>query len=188
MNLILFASGSGSNAENVCKHFQHHPDIRIQALFCNNPKAGVIKKMEAFQVPVHVFSKAEFSDANQFLKSIQSFQPDYIVLLGFLWKIPPFLVAAYPNRIINLHPALLPKFGGKGMYGHHVHEAVKQAGEKETGITIHLVDEHYDEGKIIAQYRCKVDESDTVDQIADKIHLLEMEFVPQAIAQVVLRK
>ncbi len=188
MNLVIFASGSGSNAENVCRYFYNHPGISIKALFCNHPKAGVIGKMEAFQIPVILFSKSEFSDSEQFMRLIIPFKPDYIVLLGFLWKIPDFLINAYPDKIINLHPALLPKFGGKGMFGHHVHEAVKQANEKETGITLHWVNERYDEGKIIAQFKCSVESNDTVEVIAEKIHFLEQKYVPMVIESCIFPK
>lgn len=181
MNLVLFASGSGSNAENVCRHFQYNPDIKITALFCNTPNAGVIKKMERFKVPVVLFNRETFNNQQKFLSLIEPYQPDYIALLGFLWMVPAWLVQAYPHKIINLHPALLPKYGGKGMYGHHVHEAVKQSGETETGITIHWVNEHYDEGEIIAQYKCRVEPNDTAEMIADKIHLLEQKHVPGVI-------
>ncbi|MDP1727621.1 MAG: phosphoribosylglycinamide formyltransferase [Bacteroidota bacterium] len=181
MNLVLFASGSGSNAENVCRHFQNHPDIKITALFCNTPNAAVIKKMERFKIPVVLFNRETFKNQEQFLSMIEPYRPDYIALLGFLWKIPVYLVQAYPHKIINLHPALLPKYGGKGMYGHYVHEAVKQSGETETGITLHWVNEHYDEGEIIAQFKCKVESNDTPEMIADKIHVLEQQHVPEII-------
>ncbi|MBC7383484.1 MAG: phosphoribosylglycinamide formyltransferase [Bacteroidia bacterium] len=181
MNLVLFASGSGSNAENVVKYFKQHPSVKISALFCNNAKAGVIAKMDALEVPVVVFNKALFEDSAQFLSHVSSYKPDYIILLGFLWKIPVYLVKAYAGKIINLHPALLPKYGGSGMYGRHVHHAVKQSGDTETGITLHRVNEHYDEGEVIAQFKCLVEPTDTIEIIAEKIHLLEQEHVPAVI-------
>ncbi len=183
--LVLFASGSGSNAENVANYFKDSKEVEIVALFCNKANAGVIPKMEKLQIPVTIFDKNTFNNETAFLALLAPYQASLIALLGFLWKVPAFLVRAYPQQIINLHPALLPKFGGKGMYGHFVHEAVKAQGERETGITIHFVNEHYDEGQIIAQYKCEVLESDTAESIAEKIHELEQTFVPQCIQKVI---
>jgi phosphoribosylglycinamide formyltransferase-1 len=182
--LLLFASGSGSNAVNVCKHFQHRSDVEVVALFCNNPNAGVIEKMNEFEVPVVLFNRSQFNDPNYFLDLVRTYQPSLIALLGFLWKIPDFMVEAYPQRIVNLHPALLPKFGGKGMYGHFVHEAVKAAGEQETGITIHYVNAHYDEGTIIEQFTCPLSPSNSVEEISQYIHQLEQAHVPATIDKV----
>lgn len=182
--LVIFASGSGSNAVNVCEQFKNHAGIEVVALFCNNPQAGVIHKMEAFGVPVELFSREQFKDESTFLKKLDTYQPNLIALLGFLWKVPDYLVQAYPHHIINLHPALLPKFGGKGMYGHFVHEAVKAANEDKTGITIHWVNAQYDEGEIIAQFDCALNEEDTAETIALKIHALEQKHVPTVIAAV----
>ncbi|OYU95475.1 MAG: phosphoribosylglycinamide formyltransferase [Bacteroidetes bacterium B1(2017)] len=182
--LVIFASGSGSNAVNVVNYFSNNPKVEIVAVFCNVESAGVIPKMKELDIPVVVFNKAQFKDENYFLDLLHQYQPSLIALLGFLWKVPSYLVRTYPNKILNLHPALLPKFGGKGMYGHFVHEAVKEAGEFETGITIHWVNEHYDEGKTIAQYRCEVLPNDNASDIAFKIHQLEQKFVPTTIEQV----
>ena len=186
VNLVIFASGSGSNANKVCSFFENSNQVKVNALFCNNPKAGVIAKMEKYGVPVIVFSREQFNNSEKFLELISPYQPDLIALLGFLWKIPAYLVQTYPHKIINLHPALLPKYGGKGMYGHFVHEAVKAAGESETGITIHWVNEHYDEGEIIAQYKCTIEPTDTADSIAEKIHVLEQQYVPQTLNTLVI--
>ncbi len=186
-NLLLFASGSGSNAVNVCRYFQHHPKVKVVGLICNNPNAGVIQKMEAFKVPVVLVNRAEFKQPEVLLNIISRFDPSLICLLGFLWKIPAFLVEAYPQKILNLHPALLPKFGGKGMYGMHVHEAVKAAAETQTGISIHWVNEHFDEGEIIAQFICELDASDTAEDIAHKIHELEQTHVPAVIEKVLAK-
>ncbi len=183
--LVLFASGSGSNAENVANYFKHSQEVEVVAMFCNKANAGVIPKMEKLQIPVVLFDKTIFENEATFLALIAPYKPSLIALLGFLWKVPAFLVRAYPQQIINLHPALLPKFGGKGMYGHFVHEAVKAQGEAETGISLHFVNEHYDEGQIIAQYKCEVLESDTAESIAEKIHELEQTFVPQCIQKVI---
>lgn len=179
--LVIFASGSGSNAENTCKYFRNHPETEVVAVFCNNKNAGVIRKMDAYQIPVVIFNRQQFADPKVFLETIQQYKPDAIALLGFLWLVPAFLIKAFPDRIINLHPALLPKYGGKGMYGHHVHEAVIAAGEKESGITMHLVNEHYDEGRTLAQFRCSVAPGDTPEVLAEKIHALEQAHVPAVI-------
>jgi phosphoribosylglycinamide formyltransferase-1 len=182
--LIIFASGSGSNAVNVCQNFKHHPEIEVVAIFCNKPNAGVIPKMNALNIPVVIFNREDFLQEDYFLSLLNKYNPTYIALLGFLWKVPSFLVRTYPNKIVNLHPALLPKFGGKGMYGHFVHEAVKAAGEAQTGITLHWVNEHYDEGNTIAQFSCDLLPSDTVENISEKIHELEQKFVPTVIEKI----
>ena len=183
-NIIIFASGSGSNAVNTCNYFANHPTIKVKALFCNNPKAGVIAKMEALNIPVILFNRADFNNAHWLENKLQRFEPSLICLLGFLWKIPAHLVQAYPHKILNLHPALLPKFGGKGMYGHFVHEAVKAANEKESGITLHWVNENYDEGGIIAQFRFSIDPNDSAQNIGEKVQALEHEHVPKVIEKV----
>ncbi|MFY8107372.1 MAG: phosphoribosylglycinamide formyltransferase [Bacteroidia bacterium] len=179
--IVVFASGSGSNAVKLCRTTLNHPDIKVVALFCNNPNAGVIEKMKEFDVPVVLFNRTDFRNEAEFLEKLNQYQPDLIALLGFLWKIPAYLVDAFPTKIVNLHPALLPKFGGKGMYGHFVHEAVKAANEKETGISIHYVNENFDEGEIIAQFKVDLNPNDTAESIADKIHVLEQTFVAETI-------
>jgi phosphoribosylglycinamide formyltransferase-1 len=183
--LVIFASGSGSNAVNVCQNFKDNEEIEVVALFCNRSNAGVIPKMVEFNIPVIIFNREDFFNETSFLPLLKKYQTDFIALLGFLWKIPAYLVQAYPNKIVNLHPALLPKYGGKGMYGHYVHEAVKSEGETQTGISIHWVNEHYDEGNIIAQFSCEVLPSDSVDIIAEKIHELEQKFVPMVLQNVI---
>jgi phosphoribosylglycinamide formyltransferase-1 len=183
-NIIIFASGTGTNAENICKVFAHHPHIQVQALFCNNPNAGVLDKMKPLGIPIHLFNRSDFANEASFLKLIQQYKPDLIVLAGFLWLIPPYLVNAFPRKIINIHPALLPKFGGKGMYGHHVHEAVLAAKEKEHGITIHFVTDKYDEGPPIFQARFDVNATDNIATISHKISVLEMQYFPEAIRRV----
>jgi phosphoribosylglycinamide formyltransferase-1 len=183
-NLVIFASGSGSNAEKIIAHFQDLNQIRISHIFCNNPEAGVIARAERLGVPCSIFSREEYKNGS-LLRKIQSLQTDYLILAGFLWLIPAEFVQAYPNRIINLHPALLPKFGGKGMYGHFVHEAEVAAGEKESGITIHYVNEHYDEGAIIFQSSFAVDPSDTPEDVARKGQVLEHRDFPRVIEELV---
>jgi phosphoribosylglycinamide formyltransferase 1 len=185
MNLIsrlaIFASGSGTNAEAIFKHFQNHSSIKVELLLTNNPSAPVLDKAKIFGVTTIVFTKDQFSESNEVIKQLQLHKITHVVLAGFLLLIPKNLIAAYPNKIVNIHPALLPKFGGKGMYGMKVHEAVKAAGEKETGITIHEVNEKYDEGKIVFQASCKVLSLDTHQQIAQKVQVLEHENYPAVI-------
>lgn len=180
-NVVIFASGSGSNAANIIDYFRNNPDVEINAVFCNRPGAGVIAKADGFAIPCEVFNRSTYQDSDQFLKLLQSYNPDLIVLAGFLWMIPDYMVNTYPNKIVNIHPALLPKYGGKGMYGKNVHEAVFQNNEKESGITIHYVNEHYDEGQIIFQATCKVSEEDTPETIEKKVRALELEHYPKII-------
>lgn len=182
-NIVVFASGSGTNAENIIKYFSNSPFAKVVGVFTNNPKAKVIDRAQQLQVPCHVFSKEDLNEGN-ILQKIQNYAPDLIVLAGFLLKVPPYLIDAYSNQIINIHPALLPKFGGKGMYGMHIHQAVVQNGEKETGITIHYVNEHYDEGAIIFQTAVALTSEDTAESVAAKIHELEQQFFPVVIADV----
>jgi phosphoribosylglycinamide formyltransferase-1 len=185
LQIILFASGNGSNALNICHYFKNHPTIRIAALFCNNPQAGVIKKIEPLGIPVHLFSRKEFNDKDAFLPLLMRYDPSLIVLAGFLWLVPEYLVKNFSHRIINIHPALLPKYGGKGMYGMHVHQAVAKAKEKEHGITIHFVNEKYDEGQIIFQAKFDVSKGADAETLAKHISQLEMTYFPQAIERVI---
>jgi len=177
-NIVIFASGNGSNAENIADYFKDSNSVKITAVFTNNANAGVISKMEKFGIPCVIFTKDDFRSKEYFIIKLYQYRPDLIVLAGFLWLIPTYLVNAYPNKIINIHPALLPKFGGKGMYGMHVHEAVKAANETETGITIHYVNSKFDDGKIIFRANTPLTENDTPLTIAQKIHALEMENFP----------
>lgn len=181
--IVIFASGSGTNAENIIKYFSNSSFAKVVGVFTNNAKAKVIDRAQQLQVPSHVFSKEDLNEGN-ILQKIQNYAPDLIVLAGFLLKVPPYLIDAYSNQIINIHPALLPKFGGKGMYGMHIHQAVVQNGEKETGITIHYVNEHYDEGAIIFQTAVALTSDDTAESVAAKIHELEQQFFPVVIADV----
>ena len=183
-NIVLFASGSGTNAENIAKYFAQSSDIKVAALFCNNSKAGVIARMNKLNIPVVLFNKTDFANEAHFNQLLEPYSPDLLVLAGFLWLIPAYLVKAYPNKIINIHPALLPKFGGKGMYGHHVHEAVLAKGEKDHGITIHFVNEKYDEGNPIVQAKFDVEKDDTLETIQQKIAKLEMFYFPEAIKRI----
>ena len=187
-NLAIFSSGNGTNAENIIRYFNKSVvglGINVKVLFCNNPQAGVIARARNLAVPVVVLSKEEMTlarkDSTMLTDLLDFFKADAIILAGYLLKVPSLLIQRYPEKIINIHPALLPKYGGKGMYGHHVHEAVIAAGEKESGITIHLADEVYDNGRIIFQAKCNIDPSDTPDTLAAKIHELEQANFPKAI-------
>ena len=174
--IVVFASGSGTNAENLIRYFnQSDSNARVTRIFTNNAEAGVIKRAGKYDVPVTVFNRETFKSF-EFLKQIGN--PDCIVLAGFLWLIPEYFIKYFPNKIVNIHPALLPKYGGKGMYGSRVHEVVIENKESQSGISIHYVNENYDEGEIILQARCKVSLNETPDSLAQKIHLLEYAFFP----------
>ncbi len=178
--IILFASGSGTNVENIVRYFQHNSRLEIAMVFTNNPNAGVIDRISSTKIPVTIFEKNQLTDGF-LLNQIQLLNPDLIVLAGFLLKIPPDFTQIFSNKIINIHPSLLPKHGGKGMYGERVHQSVKDDGDTETGISIHFVNEHYDEGAIIFQAQVSVDEKDSVQDIADKVHQLEYKHYPEVI-------
>ncbi|MCG5643924.1 MAG: phosphoribosylglycinamide formyltransferase [Flavobacteriaceae bacterium] len=179
--MALFASGAGSNVLNIIKHFKNKEQIEIALVLTNNPKAGVIQKCEEQGVPLIYLSKKGFSQPHTLLQILEGFSLDLIVLAGFLLKIPSELVEKYPNRIINIHPALLPNYGGKGMYGMHVHRAVKEAGETESGISIHYVNEHYDQGALIFQAKTKLLPTDSPQDIAQKVQALESLHFPNTI-------
>lgn len=185
IHLVIFASGSGTNAEKIMEAFEFDHEITVSAVFTNKSDAGVIKRAEDFGVPVEVFDKAMFVDPT-FGRKLDMHQADYLILAGFLWKVPGHLVTAYPDKILNIHPALLPKYGGKGMFGHHVHQAVLENGERESGITIHKVNENYDEGQIIFQAKCDVAVDDTSSTLAQRIHALEHKHFPEVIREYVL--
>jgi phosphoribosylglycinamide formyltransferase 1 len=183
-NIAIFASGSGSNAENIIRYFSGKKDISVAIVVTNNPKAEVIQKAERLGVAVSVVDKGSFNDCSDLIKHLGELKVELIVLAGFLWKIPDLLLKAYHNRIINIHPSLLPRHGGKGMYGNKVHEAVLSHGDQESGITIHYVNEHYDEGEIIQQVKLKVEPHDTPAELAKKIQKLEHYYFPLAIEQI----
>lgn len=185
-NIAIFASGSGTNAEEIFRYFQHHPSIHVTLLVSNNAEAYALERAKKFHVPSKVFTRQEFRDTTVLLKWLEEKSVTHIVLAGFLWLIPDYLLKAFPNRIINIHPALLPKHGGKGMYGMKVHERVKELNELETGITIHEVNENYDDGKILFQTTCPVDASDSPEQIAQKVHQLEYRHYPTVIEDWIL--
>ncbi|MBO9681098.1 MAG: phosphoribosylglycinamide formyltransferase [Flavisolibacter sp.] len=172
-NLVVFASGAGSNAQQIINYFRNSSVAKIVLIACNKPGAGVISIAEKENIPVLMIEKEHFFKGDGYLPEFQKLNTNLIVLAGFLWKIPQILIDHYPRRIINIHPALLPKYGGKGMYGQYVHEAIINAGEVESGITIHYVDEHYDNGDIIFQTACPVVEGDSPETLARRIHKLE---------------
>ncbi|MDR1755523.1 MAG: phosphoribosylglycinamide formyltransferase [Culturomica sp.] len=181
--IAIFASGSGSNAENIIRFFGQNPGISVDSVYCNVPGAFVLQRAGKYGIPSRVFNRRELQDPEGVLKQLRERGTDVIVLAGFLWLIPPGITEAFPGRIINIHPALLPSYGGKGMYGMNVHRAVVAAGEKESGITIHLVNGRYDEGDILFQARCPVTPEDTPENVADKVHALEYEHFPRIIEQ-----
>lgn len=184
--IAIFASGAGSNAAKIIAHLKNHASIQVQLVVCNKPGAGVIQIATDNGIPVLMIEKEKFFRGNAYVDEIKHRSGiDFIVLAGFLWKVPAALIEAYPNRIINIHPALLPNYGGKGMYGRHVHEAVIAAGEKESGITIHYVNERFDEGEHIFQASCEITDTDTPDTLAQKIHELEHRYFPGVVEQVV---
>ena len=188
IQLAVFASGAGSNAKKIIEHFQDHPKVRVALVVCNKPGAGVLDKAVKAGIPYLLIEKENFFRGTAYVPELQQAKIDWIILAGFLWKIPEALLKAFPGRILNIHPALLPKYGGKGMYGNFVHQAVLEAKDVESGITIHYVDEHYDHGDVIFQTTCVVDPSDTAETLAGKIHLLEHKYYPAVIEKVITGK
>jgi len=183
-NIAIFASGNGSNAEKIIRHFENRADTRVALVLSNNKNAFVIERAKNLGVETVTFSREQFYKTNEILEILNQHNTNLIVLAGFLWLIPGNLLQNFPKRIINIHPALLPKYGGKGMYGEKVHESVIKNGEVESGITIHFVNEFYDEGQIIFQARCLVEPSETIDSLAIKIHALEHEYFPAVVDNV----
>lgn len=171
--IAIFASGSGSNAEKIVEHFADNVAIDVSLILTNNPKAFVIERAKTLSIPCYTFTRSDFYKCDHVLTQLKAHNIDWIILAGFLWLIPENLISQYPDKIINIHPALLPKYGGKGMYGHHVHQSVFDNFEKETGITIHLVNQEYDKGRILFQKSVPLEINDTPDRIAQKIHQLE---------------
>lgn len=180
-NLAIFASGSGSNAENIINFFMQHEDICVKLVLSNKKDAYVHKRAKSLNVTSLTFTREQFYDSLHVVDLLKDNSIDGIVLAGFLWLVPNSLIRAFPNKIINIHPALLPKYGGKGMYGMNVHKSVIENGESESGITIHYVNEEYDEGKILFTAKCTVTPDDTPESLAEKIHLLEYKYFPVVI-------
>lgn len=185
VSVAIFASGAGSNAQKIIDYFRNNTTIKIALIVCNKPGAGVLNIAEKEHIPVLLIEKEVFFRGNGYQDELKAAGIDFIVLAGFLWKVPSTLTAAYPNRIVNIHPALLPRYGGKGMYGMHVHEAIIAAGEQESGITIHYVDNVYDNGDIIFQATCPIEPGDTPASLAQKVHQLEHAHYPRIIEQVI---
>ena len=183
-NIAIFVSGSGTNCENLIKYFQHSEHVNSALVVSNKADAYALVRAEQLGVPTAIAPKPQLNDADYMMPLLREHAIDFIVLAGFLPLVPNFILDAFPRRIINIHPALLPKYGGKGMWGHHVHEAVKAAGETETGMTVHYVTPMCDSGEIIAQFRTALSPSDTADDIAEKEHRLEMEHFPKVVEQV----
>ena len=181
--LSIFVSGNGTNLQRIAEYFLEYWDITIVNVVCNNPKAYAIERAKKLDIPVRMITKQDFN-SEAFIKELQDLDIDLIVLAGFLWKLPENLVKAFPKKIVNIHPALLPKYGGKGFYGEHVHEAVVAAKEQYSGITVHYVNELYDSGEIILQAHVALDENETPDSLAAKIHQLEQAYFPVAIEYV----
>jgi phosphoribosylglycinamide formyltransferase-1 len=183
IRVAIFASGAGSNAKKIIEHFEEHAAVEVALIVCNKPNAGVLRIAEEHQIETLLIEKEPFFRGDAYVPLLKEKKIDWIVLAGFLWKIPSTLIKAYPQHIINIHPALLPKYGGKGMYGHFVHEAVIAAGDAESGITIHFVDEQYDHGDTIFQATCEVKKDDTAESLAQRIHQLEHTHYPKVIEQ-----
>ena len=179
--IVIFASGSGTNAENLIRFFQNNDNVEVIQVLSNNPYAKVLDRAKNLNISALSFNRIAFSKSNHILDILKSHKPDLIILAGFLWKFPEFILNEFPNKVINVHPALLPKFGGKGMYGMHVHNAVVEHKESQSGITIHYVNENYDEGAVIFQAKFDVLSSDSAEDVAAKVHLLEMEHFPKVV-------
>lgn len=184
IRIALFASGSGTNVENIANYFNGKTTAKPVCVLCNKPDAFVLERAKRLNLDSMTFNRADFNDGKKIMDYLAKHDIDMIVLAGFLWLVPQYLIDAYPSRIVNIHPALLPKFGGKGMYGMHVHEAVKQSGETETGITIHLIDGNYDKGSTVFQAKVAINPSDSPDDIANKVHALEYKHYPEVIEEI----
>ncbi|MEH6306962.1 phosphoribosylglycinamide formyltransferase [Olivibacter sp. CPCC 100613] len=179
--IAIFASGSGSNAQKIMEHFKYSPDAEVSLILTNNPEAYVLQRADNFEVPSHVFDRHEFYHTDHIVELLNRMQIDLIVLAGFLWLVPENLLKAFPNKIVNIHPALLPSYGGKGMYGDRVHRAILENKEEESGITIHYVNEHFDEGEIIYQARFKIETGDNLEMVKFKGQQLEHQYFPKVI-------
>lgn len=186
INIAIFASGAGSNAQKIIDHFRESDKVNVALIVYNNPLTGVVQIAERENIPVLLIERKRFFKGDAYVPELQNAGINFIVLAGFLWKIPTLLIEAFPQKIINIHPALLPKYGGKGMYGKYVHQAVIAAGEKESGITVHYVDEIYDHGAHIFQTKCKINPGDTPEMLAQKIHELEHRHFPEIIEKLLM--
>lgn len=184
-NVAILASGNGSNAENIARYFQSNPNVKVSLILTNSQKAFALQRARNLGIPCAYFSKEFWQDGEVVLNLLHIFQIGFVVLAGFLAKVPDRILLAYPQRMVNIHPSLLPLHGGKGMYGDRVHEDVLRCGDKESGITIHYTSEVYDAGQIVAQYRCEVKPDDTTDTLATRVHALEYEYYPKVVEQLV---
>jgi len=184
--IAILASGTGSNAKNIIEHFAENDDIEVKLIVSNNPKAGVLKVAHEFGIATYILKEDNFLNSDDFVNYLKKIKIDYVFLAGFLWKVPVNLVKAYNGRMLNIHPALLPKHGGKGMYGEHVHKAVHKAKDKESGITVHLVNEHYDKGAIYFQVRTNIHTDDTPESIERKVRELEIAYYPDVIEKFIV--
>lgn len=187
IKLAIFSSGSGSNAQKIIEYFKGHSSIEVSLVMCNNKNAYVLERAKVLGIPSRVFDRKAFCESNEVVNELKSQNISWVILAGFLWLIPENLIEAYPCNIINIHPALLPLYGGRGMYGMHVHKAVLAAGEKESGISIHLVNKNYDEGPVIFQARCLLTDKDTPEDVAKKVQVLEHEHYPRVIEETILK-
>jgi phosphoribosylglycinamide formyltransferase-1 len=179
--IAIFASGSGSNAQKIMEHFKKHNEAEVAIVLTNNPDAYVLQRADNFEIPTHIFDRHEFTKTDSVVNLLKNLEIDIIVLAGFLWLVPQNLLKAFPNKIINIHPALLPKYGGKGMYGDNVHKAVLANNEEESGITIHFVNEHFDEGEVIHQSRFRIEKGDDIEMIKFKGQQLEHMHFPKVV-------
>ena len=186
IKIAILASGNGTNAQQISEYFANNEKISIECIIYNRKDAYVAERAKKLGIPAVYFGRKDFFENGNVLAYLKEKDIDWVILAGFLWLIPEDILASFPNRIINIHPALLPKYGGKGMYGHHVHEAVVANHEKESGITIHIVDCNYDKGTILFQAKCQLNEEDTPDTLAEKIHLFEKEYFPKVIEKTIL--
>ena len=184
-NIAIFASANGSNAEQIIAYFKNNNVINIALILSNNPDAYVLQRAKNHNISSFIFTKKELNESDIVFNKLKEFKIDFIILAGFMIKVPDNILNAYSNRIVNIHPALLPKYGGKGMYGMNVHNAVIESKDKESGITIHYVNEHYDEGSIIFQAKCNIDINDSPESLAEKIHKLEHQYFPVIIEKVI---
>lgn len=187
IKVAIFASGSGSNAQRIAEYFKDHPTVVIDSIFTNNKEAYVIERAKNLGIPYIIFNRKDFYETDSVFEELRSRQINFIILAGFLWLVPQKIIQTYNGRIVNIHPALLPNYGGKGMYGDFVHKAVVANKEKFSGITIHYVNEHYDKGDVIFQAKCEVDSTETYQSLAGKIHSLEYEHFPRVIEEVLLK-
>lgn len=181
-NIAIFASGTGSNATKIVEHFSNHPTIKVNLIVSNKSTAKVLEMATANNIPTLLINRTDFYQTEKLLKDLRQHKINFIALAGFLWLIPPYLVKAFPNKMVNIHPALLPKYGGKGMYGKYVHQAVRANNEQESGITLHYVNEQYDEGNIIFQAACPILATDTAADIAQNVLQLEHYYFPRILA------